>query len=164
MSGPPNRLGQQWATERLARAGGDRFAIYDLQNAAGTPIYVHAKVCIVDDEWMTCGSDNFNLRSWTHDTEIGCAVVDSDGILPKQLRIALWSEHLALAPDDARLADVGGAGALWRARSLEPGSRAKPHRAGPVSQKTQLWSAPLYRFIYDPDGRPDGYAEAASSD
>lgn len=154
VSGPPNRLGQQWATELLRQAGGDRFALYDLENAAGTPIYVHAKVCIVDDEWMICGSDNFNRRSWTHDSEIGCAVVDPDSLLPRQLRIALWSEHLALAPDDTRLGKVGAAGALWRARSLESGSRAKPHLVGAVSRRTQLWAAPLYRALYDPDGRP----------
>ena len=38
---------------------------------------MHAKVCIVDDVWITCGSDNLNRRSWTHDSEISCAVVDS---------------------------------------------------------------------------------------
>ena len=52
-------------------------AVYDIENNAGTPIYVHAKVCVVDDLWMTIGSDNFNRRSWTHDSEITCAVVDS---------------------------------------------------------------------------------------
>jgi len=57
--------------------------MFDLHNAEGTPIYVHAKVCIVDDEWMTIGSDNLNLRSWTHDSELTCAVVDPDGNLRK---------------------------------------------------------------------------------
>jgi phosphatidylserine/phosphatidylglycerophosphate/cardiolipin synthase-like enzyme len=74
-SGTPMRLGQQLAWDLLREAGGARFAMYDLRNAAGTPIYVHAKVCVVDDEWMTCGSDNLNVRSWTHDSEVTCAVV-----------------------------------------------------------------------------------------
>src|SRR5256885_16924957 len=60
----------------LRRAGGERVAFYDLENEAGTPIYVHAKVCIVDDIWMTIGSDNLNRRSWTHDSEICCAIID----------------------------------------------------------------------------------------
>ncbi len=156
ISGPPNRLGQLAAMELLAEAGGDRFSIYDLENEAGTPVYVHAKVCIVDDQWVTCGSDNFNRRSWTHDSELTCAVVDPDGILPRQLRLALWSEHLALSPGDARLAELDGAGGLWRARSLESGSRAKPHRPVPVSRLARLWAAPMYRALYDPDGRPRG--------
>jgi phosphatidylserine/phosphatidylglycerophosphate/cardiolipin synthase-like enzyme len=156
VSGPPNRLGQLAAMEMLAEAGGDRFAMYDLQNEAGTPVYVHAKVCIVDDEWMTCGSDNFNRRSWTHDSELTCAVVDPAGLLPRQLRVALWSEHLGLPPDDPRLTDLDGAGALWRARSRDPGSRAKSHDPRPVSRLARLWAGPMYRAVYDPDGRPRG--------
>ena len=48
----------------------------DLENDEGTAVYVHAKVCIVDDVWMMVGSDNMNRRSWTHDSELSCAVVD----------------------------------------------------------------------------------------
>ena len=81
--GPPAHYGQRAAWEVLREAGGDRFTMFDLANDAGTPIYVHAKVCIVDDEWMTIGSDNLNLRSWTHDSELTCAVVDPDGELPR---------------------------------------------------------------------------------
>jgi phosphatidylserine/phosphatidylglycerophosphate/cardiolipin synthase-like enzyme len=154
ISGPPNRLGQLAAMELLAEAGGDRFAVYDLQNTEGTPVYVHAKVCIVDDEWMTCGSDNFNRRSWTHDSELTCAVVDPSGALHRQLRVALWSEHLGLPSDDARLADLNGAGALWRSRSRDAGSRAKAHEPKPVSRLMRLWAGPMYRALYDPDGRP----------
>ena len=37
---------------------------------------MHAKVCVVDDVWASVGSDNFNRRSWTHDSELSCAVLD----------------------------------------------------------------------------------------
>lgn len=154
VSGPPNRLGQLTAMKLLTEAGGDRFAVYDLENDAGTPVYVHAKVCIVDDTWMTCGSDNFNRRSWTHDSELTCAVVDPDGLLPRRLRTALWSEHLGLPLDDPRLADVDGAGELWRERTMSTASQARPHRPAPVSRVARLWAAPMYRLTYDPDGRP----------
>jgi phosphatidylserine/phosphatidylglycerophosphate/cardiolipin synthase-like enzyme len=153
-SGPPMLLGQQRARELLERAGGSRFAMYDLENAAGTPVYVHAKVCVVDDEWMTCGSDNLNLRSWTHDTELTCAVVDPDGTLLRDLRVSLWAEHLGLPADDPRLAELDGAGELWAQRAGEPGSRARPHETEAVSRRTRLWAYPAYRFLYDPDGRP----------
>ncbi len=154
VSGPPNRLGQLQAMELLAEAGGGRFAAYDLENAGGTPVYVHAKVCIIDDEWMTCGSDNFNRRSWTHDSELTCAVVDTDGHLPRRLRTALWSEHLGLPLHDPRLASIDGASELWRERTTSPGSRARPHRPAPVSRAARLWATPMYRLAYDPDGRP----------
>jgi phosphatidylserine/phosphatidylglycerophosphate/cardiolipin synthase-like enzyme len=39
-------------------------------------VYVHAKACVVDDTWTCVGSDNLNLRSWTHDSELSCAVID----------------------------------------------------------------------------------------
>jgi phosphatidylserine/phosphatidylglycerophosphate/cardiolipin synthase-like enzyme len=151
-SGPPNRLGQISALDVLAAAGGDRFAAYDLENDAGTPIYVHAKVCVVDDIWMTCGSDNFNRRSWTHDAELTCAVIDES--LPQQLRSSLWAEHLGIPVDDPRLADLDGAGQLWRDRATVAGCRAKPHEPAPVSRLNRLWATPMYRLVYDPDGRP----------
>ena len=150
------RLGQQRASDLLQRAGGARFAIYDLQNDSGTPVYVHAKVCIVDDEWMTCGSDNLNLRSWTHDSEITCAVVDPQGRLPRELRATLWAEHLGLTPDDPRLPDLEHATDLWAACAEEPGARIRPHALTPVRRAARLWARPAYRFLFDPDGRPRG--------
>ena len=38
---------------------------------------MHAKVCVIDDVWMVVGSDNLNRRSWTHDAEISCSVIDA---------------------------------------------------------------------------------------
>jgi phosphatidylserine/phosphatidylglycerophosphate/cardiolipin synthase-like enzyme len=154
ISGPPNRWGQLAALSLLRDAGGDRFAAYDLENADGTPIYVHAKVCIVDDEWMTCGSDNFNRRSWTHDSEVTCAVVDDEGALPRDLRRSLWAEHLDLPEDDPRLADLAGAGQLWRDRAGRADGQARPHRPDPVGRLSAMWARPMYRLLYDPDGRP----------
>ena len=60
---------------QLHAAAPGRVAVYGIENADGTPVYVHAKVCVVDDEWATVGSDNFNRRSWTHDSELTAAVV-----------------------------------------------------------------------------------------
>ena len=57
-------------------------AVLWARKPAGIPIYVHAKLCIVDDEWAKVGSDNVNRRSWTHDSELACAVVD---VFPEQL-------------------------------------------------------------------------------
>ena len=51
--------------------------VYDLENDEGTPVYVHAKVVVVDDVWAMIGSDNLNRRSWTHDSELSIAVLDA---------------------------------------------------------------------------------------
>lgn len=62
------------------------------------PIYVHGKVAIVDDVWVTVGSANLNNRGMSDDTEMNVATLDSE--LARNMRILLWSEHLGLASDD----------------------------------------------------------------
>jgi phosphatidylserine/phosphatidylglycerophosphate/cardiolipin synthase-like enzyme len=56
------------------------------------PIYVHAKLGIVDDEWMTIGSANLNEHSLFNDTEVN--VVTDDNELIRDTRLRLWAEHL----------------------------------------------------------------------
>lgn len=62
------------------------------------PIYVHGKVAIVDDVWVTAGSANLNNRGVSDDTEMNVATLDAE--LAQHVRILLWSEHLGLAGDD----------------------------------------------------------------
>jgi phosphatidylserine/phosphatidylglycerophosphate/cardiolipin synthase-like enzyme len=153
-TGPPNRLGQLSALALLRAAGGRRFGVFDLHSPTGTPVYVHAKICIIDDTWMSCGSDNFNRRSWTHDSELTCAVMDDEGRLPRETRSLLWSEHLGLAADDGRVHTPTDALALWRERAGRPDSRIRVHEVEPVGSVARLWATPMYRTLYDPDGRP----------
>ena len=82
----------------MARVAPDRVAVYGIENHAGTPVYVHAKTCIVDDTWATIGSDNFNRRSWTHDSELSAVVVDTAGEYARTLRLTLAAEHLDREP------------------------------------------------------------------
>jgi phosphatidylserine/phosphatidylglycerophosphate/cardiolipin synthase-like enzyme len=64
-------------------------------------VYVHAKVGIVDDRWLTVGSANLNEHSMFNDTEMN--VVTHDERLAKATRLRLWSEHLERA-----VADIDG--------------------------------------------------------
>lgn len=182
ISGPTNRLGQLAMMERLAEAGGDRVAVYDLENEEGVAIYVHAKVVVIDDVLAMLGSDNMNRRSWTHDSELSIAVLDEeeDGREPhdpaglgdgarkfaRELRLSLWREHLGAASDDG-LVDVLDGFERWREqadaldawhasgeRGSRPAGRIRHHRPRPVPAWQRAWAWPLYRTIVDPDGRP----------
>lgn len=181
---PPNLIGRQRAIDLLDSAGGDRVAIYGVENLAGTPVYVHAKVCIVDDVWCSVGSDNVNRRSWTHDSELSCAVIDEqrdlrepavldrfgDGArrFARELRLELAREHLDRTDgEDTDLIDPDAAFTAFRdsaqrlqswhdggCRGARPPGRLRPYRLDPMPRRTALWATPVYRTVYDPDGRP----------
>ena len=92
ISKPPNLLARDRAMATLRKTAPGRVAFYGLENPAGIPVYVHAKVCVIDDEWASVGSDNFNRRSWTHDSEVTAAVADPG--YARELRLNLAREHL----------------------------------------------------------------------
>ncbi|MGZ4492790.1 MAG: phospholipase D family protein, partial [Nocardioidaceae bacterium] len=98
VSMPPNLVGREEAVAILRRAGGDRVAFYGVENHDGVPVYVHAKVCVIDDTWAAVGSDNLNRRSWTHDSELSAVVCDPD--YARSLRHTLAREHLDGAADE----------------------------------------------------------------
>ncbi len=151
LSGPPNIVGRGRALRLLHKAGGDRIAVYGIENRSGTPVYVHAKVCIVDDVWAAVGSDNFNRRSWTHDSELTCAVIDEavdereDGTYStsapaaeparryaRELRLMLGREHLDRAEgDDADLIDPESAFAAFARSASELDAWRASGRTGP---------------------------------
>ena len=177
VTGPPSRLGQLRALRLLHRAGAGRVGVFDLENATGTPIYVHAKICIVDDAWFTCGSANLNRRSWTADSELTCAVVDTapEPSLARELRMQLWAEHLGLAATDERLAEPEDALGLWTATAAaldawhedgrlgeRPAGRIRRHRPEPVPPLARVWARPLARYLFDPDGRPRDLRDSAT--
>jgi phosphatidylserine/phosphatidylglycerophosphate/cardiolipin synthase-like enzyme len=62
------------------------------------PLYVHAKVGIVDDRWLTIGSANLNAHSLFNDTELN--LVSDDPQLARGTRVRLWAEHLELGVDE----------------------------------------------------------------
>ncbi len=58
------------------------------------PTYVHAKVGVIDDEWLLIGSANLNDRGLITDSEIMALM--HDATLARRVRIDLWTEHLGL--------------------------------------------------------------------
>ena len=90
---------------------------YAVGDGTSDRVYVHAKVGIVDDRWLTVGSANLNEHSLFHDTEMN--VVSHNPALARETRLRLWAEHLArpleeLEGDPATLIDE-----VWRPLATE---------------------------------------------
>lgn len=75
----------------------NRFRIFSPVNSAGEPIYVHAKIMIVDDAILHIGSSNLNDRSMGFDTECDVAVHGYADLIVG-FRERLLSEHLGVSP------------------------------------------------------------------
>ncbi len=130
--------------------------VRSLSGGRDDPLYVHAKVAIVDDRWLTVGSANLNAHSLLNDTELN--VVCDDTELARDTRERLWAEHLELdrthvsAADPCSLVDQ-----LWRPIANEQLERRRAgatptHRllALPgVSRRSRRLLGPLQGLIDD---------------
>ncbi len=102
---------------------------------------------------------NCRVRYWT-----------TTGVFARDLRLRLLREHLDRAADgseDDGLVDPGTVvETIARHRRMhwktgtqvvarDPGQpgRLRPHRPEKLGLLTRLWAVPVYRRIYDPDGR-----------
>jgi phosphatidylserine/phosphatidylglycerophosphate/cardiolipin synthase-like enzyme len=120
-----------------ADAGHGRFlacAIYALGDARPKPVYVHAKIGIVDDRWLTIGSANLNEHSLFNDTELN--VVACDARLARELRLRLWAEHLQRSIDDVAGDSTRVVDEQWKPVAEEQ-ARRRSHGL-PVTQRLCL--------------------------
>jgi phosphatidylserine/phosphatidylglycerophosphate/cardiolipin synthase-like enzyme len=92
-------------------------ALYAREGAHADPIYVHAKVGIVDDRWLTLGSANLNEHSLFNDTEMNVVAHDPD--LARRTRLRLWAEHLELPADQIPSDPTQAIDELWKPISKE---------------------------------------------
>lgn len=170
----PELLGRNRAFGALLAAAPDRVAAYGIENHAGTPVYVHAKMCVIDDTWASVGSDNFNRRSWTHDSELSCVVLDEG--YARSLRLTLAAEHLdrraeveaggldevlADCLEPAGFFDAFAASAdrldAWHAGGRlgeRPPGRLRRLPLPPVGRLASRWARVPLDLLHDPDGRP----------
>lgn len=142
-----------------AEDGGGRLLATTIRSLTGERddrLYVHAKVGIIDDRWLTVGSANLNAHSLLNDTEMN--VVTTSPELARATRLRLWAEHLdvaveTIADDDPRII----VDERWRPiateqlRRLEAGA-APTHRllALPgVSRRSSRLLGPLVGLIDD---------------
>lgn len=97
---------------------------HDGQDSA--PVYVHAKLGIVDDEWMTIGSANLNEHSLFNDTEVNVAT--DDHALIHATRLRLWSEHLGRPASDLDTDPADVVDKVWRPTAEEQAARERDGR------------------------------------
>lgn len=139
-----------------------RFRIFVPYAAKGTPIYVHAKLMIVDDEVLRIGSANMNNRSMGLDTECDVFI---DAARPgnghaveaiTRIRHTLLAEHCGLEPGQVPglLERYGSMTAMIEALEKlgeTPGKRLAPFALRPL---TDAEKAVADNALLDPE-RPD---------
>jgi phosphatidylserine/phosphatidylglycerophosphate/cardiolipin synthase-like enzyme len=156
-NGADSTRGQLAALVR-ADDGAGRFLATTISARTGQlscPMYVHAKIGIVDDRWLTLGSANLNEHSFFNDTEMN--VVTCDPAVARETRLRLWSEHLEssieeVSGDPARVID-----GMWRPIAEEQRARlergqALTHRLRElpgVSRRSMALLGPLDSLVVD---------------
>ncbi|HEX6700861.1 MAG TPA: phospholipase D family protein [Gaiellaceae bacterium] len=141
-----------------ADAGAGRLLACTLYQRGGEraqPVYVHAKIGIVDDEWLTVGSANLNEHSLFNDTELN--IVCRDPALVRETRLRLWAEHLDRPPGEVAGDPTDVVDTIWkpladeqleRRRSSAPLTHKLVRLPG-VSRRSRRLLGPLQGFVVD---------------
>src|SRR5450631_550352 len=138
--------------------GNGRFLATTIRARTGSNsdrVYVHAKVGIVDDRWLTLGSANLNAHSFFNDTEVN--VVTCDPGLARETRLRLWAAHLERDIDDIAGDPSTVVDELWRPiaaeqRERRSGGEPMTHRLlelEATSRRSERLLGPLQALIVD---------------
>ena len=140
-----------------ADGGAGRFLACTLyqRGTGGRAVYVHAKIGIVDDAWLTVGSANLNEHSLFNDTEMN--VVTHDEALARATRLRLWSEHLDRPVEELEGDPAGLVDRLWRPLAEEQLRRRKAReplthtlsRLPHVSRRAEALRGPVNGLFVD---------------
>ena len=138
--------------ERLMDALGSNFGVFSLvvrakaekkkfTDAHGSPqLYVHSKICIIDDQFATIGSANINGRSLKMDTELNVGWFHKTRV--REFRIKLWVHLLGcLVPQTSE----AGSQVIYRAMAKDRSVKRKGRAGIPerLSHPTRLQSTEL---------------------
>lgn len=118
-------------------------------------LYVHAKVAIIDDEWLTIGSANLNEHSLFNDTEVNIATVDP--ALARSTRLRLWAEHLERPESEIDGNATTVIDTIWTPLAQEQlarsndnlGATARVTRLPAVSRRTERLLGPTRGLLVD---------------
>jgi phosphatidylserine/phosphatidylglycerophosphate/cardiolipin synthase-like enzyme len=129
--------------------------------------YIHSKLMIVDDRFLTVGSANFTNRSmgvdselhvaWEHDRETG-GLVDA----VRQVRVSLLAEHAGLsATEAAGFEATEGLVARLDALADRDGIRLRRHGAPTAAQQTAMQLVDPDDLPFDPSDEHSGHRRLA---
>jgi phosphatidylserine/phosphatidylglycerophosphate/cardiolipin synthase-like enzyme len=118
-------------------------------------LYVHAKVGIVDDRWLTIGSANLNEHSLFNDTEVNILTLDHE--LARRTRLQLWAEHLERPESDIDGDPATVIDTIWKPVANEQQARMaedvppdrRISRLAAVSRRTERLIGPLRGLLVD---------------
>jgi phosphatidylserine/phosphatidylglycerophosphate/cardiolipin synthase-like enzyme len=142
-----------------ADEGDDRFlacTVYAREGKLRDIVYVHAKVGIVDDRWLTLGSANLNAHSLLNDTEMNIVTFDEE--TARATRLRLWAEHLERDGDEiAQRSTANLFDELWRPIATDQLHRIEQGqplthrlvRLPGVSRRRRRLLGPLQSHLYD---------------
>jgi len=144
----PKEASRFWGIERLGRHANFTLAgLAALYDGKRRTAYVHAKMMVVDDVWVTIGSCNLHPFSLNGHTEMNASVWDAD--VARTLRTTLFDQHLGV--DTAALDDRA---ALLMFREIAIANRDRLERRAPDWQGVVFALAPE-AYGFQPSVRPD---------
>jgi phosphatidylserine/phosphatidylglycerophosphate/cardiolipin synthase-like enzyme len=144
----------------LVQADGDEgrlvaCTLYAIGGERDWPVYVHAKLGIVDDAWMTIGSANLNEHSLFNDTEMNVVTHDAD--VTRETRLRLWAGHLQRPVNEVAADPIAVIDGVWKPIAREQSERRKrgeraTHRLTllpGISRRSRLLLGPLQGLVVD---------------
>jgi len=148
--------------KRLAAETGHALGIYypAAPNGAGaeTPVYIHSKLLLVDDLFLSIGSANMNNRSMGLDTELNVSWQARAGETNtfrsiRDARVNLLAEHAGLSDGEA-LARTTGLIEVLDGLANDSVSRLRRHPLLSASRDHEIWIEPFFPngLPLDPEG------------
>ncbi|EGZ25738.1 phospholipase D-like protein [Phytophthora sojae] len=116
----------------LLKAFPNKFNLYTIKT--DRDIFVHSKLLIVDDVFLSVGSANWNRRSMTSDSEIAANVIDGDTVespdgvtvkkLARDFRVRKFQEMTGLSYDELNRMTIIEAADQFEAAASASGKRS----------------------------------------
>ena len=154
----------QWirdAGDSGRRVGTYSLVSQDKKSKKMRQIYVHSKLLIVDDKWITVGSANTDKNGFKDSTEVNVGI--TSGSLARELRIRMWSEHMGLLEKSTKNSTIGQ---LADRSSIEDFSRGfeiwkkiAHHNGSVIPQKSNIIGH-IYYYNFEEMNLPPPYPEA----
>src|ERR1700694_23728 len=156
-SGSDDTRGQLGTLVQADGDGGRLLActLYAIGGEKDWQVYVHAKVGIIDDAWMTIGSANLNEHSLFNDTEMNVVTHDAD--LTRQTRLRFCAPPLQRPVNEVAADPIAVIDGVWKPTASEQAERRKrgersTHRLTllpGISRRSRLLLGPLQGLVVD---------------